>query len=71
MIDIKSLTEKNKGQKVLYRGDEEGVITSWNDRYIFVRFRGPNGAACNPEDLVFLIDWFPALQAAKGGDNVG
>ncbi len=67
MIEIGSLREADKGRKVVYRGDEDGEITSWNDRYIFVRFRGPNGAACKPEDIEFIADWPSAPQAAKGG----
>lgn len=31
---------------------EDGVITSWNDTYIFVRFRGSETPkACDPRDL--------------------
>lgn len=32
---------------------EQGVITSFNDRYVYVRFKGPNGEACAPSLLVW------------------
>ena len=32
---------------------ERGHISSFNDTYIFVRFRAPNGQACRPENLVW------------------
>jgi len=43
MIDINSLSESDKGRGVIYTsrlGDrvEVGRITSWNERYIFVRY---------------------------------
>lgn len=38
--------------KAAYR-EEVGVLTSWSERYIFVRFKGPGGEACNPEDVSF------------------
>lgn len=31
---------------------QRGIITSKNDRYIFVRFKGPQGEACLPDQLV-------------------
>jgi hypothetical protein len=69
MIPIESLKESDKGRKVIYRGDEEGVISSWNSWYIFVRFKGPGGAACNPEDLIFSFSWAEQAEMQEGGEN--
>ena len=34
---------------------EDGVITSWNDTFVFVAFGlGQQGQACKPEQLVYL-----------------
>lgn len=64
MIDISKLTEADKGRGVVYRaasGDkgEDGVISSWNERYIFVRYSISGVAATLPEDLEFL--YHPSL----------
>jgi hypothetical protein len=32
---------------------ERGVISGFNERWVFVRFRGPNGQACDPNNLVW------------------
>ena len=57
MIDKSKLTEKDIGRNVIYHREfckrEEGKLSSWNDKYIFVRFKGPNGEACEPEDITF------------------
>lgn len=57
MIVLSELSEKDKGRNVVYlSGDkkqEVGQLTSWNDHFVFVRFHGPNGAACRPEDVSF------------------
>ena len=57
MIDQAKLTESDVGRNVIYYqcpGDfEVGALTSWNDKYIFVRFKGPGGEACRPEDVRF------------------
>lgn len=57
MIEIAKLTKEDVGRNVTYhRGfckKEFGVLSSWNDKYIFVRFKGPNGEACEPEDVSF------------------
>ena len=63
MIDPKTLTDADKGRKVIYQepGDfegakrEEGELSSWNDFYVFVRFKGPNGESCLPEDVTFAL----------------
>jgi hypothetical protein len=57
MIKIEKLSDEDKGRKVVYRGKEEGEITSWNEKYVFVKFRGPGGEACNPNDLLFVYEW--------------
>ena len=58
-IDINELKEEDKNRLVVYKNyrlerTEEGVITSWNDTYIFVRYGGDNHSkATSPRDL----DW--------------
>ena len=58
MIEIARLTEADKGRQVLYHREfsrrETGVLSSWNDKFVFVRFRGPNGEACEEEDISFV-----------------
>lgn len=68
MIKIESLTEEDKGKRVMYTGKfkgkwEEGVIKSWNDKYIFVvyacgsawaKHKNFTGVATPPEDLVYV-----------------
>lgn len=59
MISLEDLRPKHVGKKVVYRpafapnaAPEHGVITSWNDTMIFVRYRpGGGSAATNPRDL--------------------
>lgn len=49
-------TEKDIGRKVVYYGckAEEGVITSFNDSYIFVRYGSDiHSKATNREDLEY------------------
>jgi len=57
MIEISKLTEADKGRLVNYHREfckpETGVLSSWNDKYVFVRFKGPNGESCQPEDVSF------------------
>ena len=57
MIDPSKLTEADKGRKVIYQRPycdmEVGVLSSWNEHYVFVRFKGPGGEACEPEDVRF------------------
>ena len=54
-----ALTEADRGRGVVYshrHGAEDGVITSWNDSYVFVRFRGSESSkACRDEDLNWLL----------------
>jgi hypothetical protein len=59
MIDLNSLTESDLGRGVVYTPRtgprEDGVITSWNDKYIFVRYDGDRvSKATNPGNLDFL-----------------
>jgi len=68
MIDIKTLTENDKGKWVIYKGGagetEIGRIKSWNDKVIFVVYDRPGrdmnlyelypGYATSPEDLSFM-----------------
>lgn len=57
MIEISKLNEKDVGRNVTYHREfcrrEFGVLSSWNDTYVFVRFKGPNGEACEPTDVSF------------------
>lgn len=59
MIDIKTLKENDIDRKVIYHNRvgkiQEGRITSWNDRFIFVDYyNSGTGAATKPEDLEFI-----------------
>lgn len=60
MIDPKMLTKDDIGRHVVYSRDfcntEHGTLSSWNDKYVFVRFKGPTGEACEPNDVRFLYD---------------
>ena len=60
MIHIGDLKEIDKGRLVVYRINgtnvisEEGVITGWNDEFIFVQYKGDLGSkATYPKDLDF------------------
>jgi hypothetical protein len=59
MIDPQTLTEADIGRKVIYHREycdrQEGVLSSWNSTYVFVRFKSPNGEACEPEDVSFAV----------------
>ena len=63
-INIKKLNEEHRGRHVLYKQFkgcdytliEEGVITGWNDRCIFVRYKNDIiSKATYPQDLEFSI----------------
>jgi hypothetical protein len=60
MLDIKEITNKDIGRRVIYysfNNKEIGVITSFNDCYIFVRYGGDvHSKATYPEDLVFEVN---------------
>ena len=62
MIDVKSLTEADIGRNVVYRPHHalDGPVSEWEygklssfrkDGSIFVRFKGPQGERCDPENL--------------------
>ena len=59
MIDIKKLVKDDVGKNVAYTSYvtkiEEGKITCWNDKFIFVDYgkRCGAGDATPPEDLIF------------------
>ncbi|MFA5133072.1 MAG: hypothetical protein WC444_07135 [Candidatus Paceibacterota bacterium] len=59
MINIHELTENDKGRLVVYGTGtfkEEGVLTSWNGTYIFVKYGQDVGSkATRPEDLSFSL----------------
>lgn len=60
MIDITNLTQKDLNRKVIYTpyegaAPEEGRITSFNERYIFVDYQNVGrGQATSPSKLKFL-----------------
>ena len=57
VIEIAKLTERDIGRVVIYHREyckrETGRLSSWNHKYIFVRFKSPNGEACEPADVSF------------------
>lgn len=57
MIDIKTLTQEDIGRKVVYEKQhtsDEGTISSYNERYIFVKYGTcATAQATSPEDLTF------------------
>jgi hypothetical protein len=68
MIDIKALTESDKDRWVMFvdpnrsKDDEEiGTISSWNDKFVFVKYISGKGGIDNavatmPEHLRFLTE---------------
>ena len=57
---LEELIDSDRGRKVIYQGyggeTEEGVITSWNEPYVFVRFRNSvTPQACKREQLEFTF----------------
>lgn len=57
-MNISELTDSDKGRHVIYTAHhgerESGVISSWNDRYVFVRYgMGSTAAATDPSQLEF------------------
>ncbi len=58
MIDLTTLTEADKGRGVIFHhhhgATERGVLSSWNNHYLFARFTtGSTAAACNPTQVEF------------------
>ena len=61
MIRLSDLTPEHVGRAVVYqdgvRQAEDGVITSWNDSVVFVRYGVQSQSrATYPRDLTFLSD---------------
>jgi hypothetical protein len=61
MIEISKLSEKDKGREVVFNSHgsktEFGIISSWNERFIFVKYNGrQQGQATRPKDLRFSIE---------------
>lgn len=59
MIEILKLTKWDENRLVIYKKgaskQEEGIITSWNSKFIFVRYHGDiHSKATAPEDLNFI-----------------
>lgn len=63
-IEGKLVTQDDIGSAVTYipnhaKGDvnhkdcERGVLSSFNDHTVFVRFKAPNGASCKTDNLVW------------------
>lgn len=59
MIDPSKLTQVDVGRQVTYSREhceiQHGVLSSWNEHYVFVRFKGPGGEACEPADVSFTF----------------
>ncbi len=60
MIVIDKLKSDDIGRNVIYHREfcngEVGKLTSWNHKFVFVQFKGPNGEACEPADVTFEND---------------
>tara|TARA_R110002012_G_scaffold3875_2_gene17993 strand:+ start:1787 stop:1969 length:183 start_codon:yes stop_codon:yes gene_type:complete len=60
MIDIKTLTQEDIGRKVVYKTRsvmEEGVISSYNEKSVFVKYGTCTTAqATSPTDLEFSFE---------------
>ena len=62
MIDLNSLENKDIRRLVVYTDGvgnrEEGTLTSWNDRFIFVDYGNTcgRGIATDPKDLDWTIN---------------
>jgi hypothetical protein len=71
-VKLEDLNESSIGRNVMYLEDwentnvkfEHGVITKFNDRYVFVDFTGNGyGVACSPKKMLFT----PKAQSFCGG----
>ena len=83
MIEIEKLTEADKGKPVVYEDRtkegmlikrEKGILSSWSDTSIFVRFgTGSTGQSCRPDDLHWAMVYdeflFDPNEAAVGKDD--
>ena len=61
MIEIEKLTENDKGREVVFdcpgKEREYGHISSWNGRFIFVKYGGSQQSqATEPEHLNFAME---------------
>jgi len=59
MIDITKLKESDRDKKVIYKTRygkiQEGRITSWNERFVFVDYYNSGiGVPTNPKDINFI-----------------
>jgi len=57
-MQISDLIDSDKGREVIYTAHhgatESGVISSWNETFVFVRYgRGSTAQATDPEQLEF------------------
>lgn len=53
-IEDTEISDKDIGKKVIYTPTNQvGVIRSISNLYVFVKFKSPNGEACNPKDLIW------------------
>ena len=71
-VTLENLDESSIGGNVMYLEDwktinvkfEHGVITKFNDKYVFVDFTGNgHGVACSPQKMLFT----PKAQSFYGG----
>jgi hypothetical protein len=61
MIEIAKMTEKDNGREVIFDSQERkrefDIISSWNERFIFVKYNGSQQSkATRPEDLRFSVE---------------
>jgi len=70
------LTNNDIGRKVIYRHKhgvdllEEGIITSYNDKFVFVKYGADSfSKATKASDLTFLGNEFSDSSEAKEGGN--
>lgn len=59
-LQLEDMRLSDVGRKVMFHAHHDarelGVISSWNDYYIFCRFdQGDTAAACDPDQLEFVI----------------
>jgi hypothetical protein len=58
VIETSKLTDEDRGREVVFESQgsyrEFGIISSWNERFIFVKYDGrQQSQATRPEDLRF------------------
>ena len=57
---VEELIDTDRGRKVIYRGwgreVEDGIITGWNESYVFVQFgNSVTSQACRRDQLEFTF----------------